>query len=95
MRQWTRDVVAGLDVDVPRICAERYDQPGRKRRSESPVVGGSGAPVVCVPGGAIYVRTCSHTLEMTTDPSPTEAATRLMELARTSPTAKIPGCDVA
>lgn len=55
----------------------------------------SGAQIGFVPGGELYVRTCSHTLEMTTDPSPTEAATRLTELARTSPTAKIPGCDVA
>lgn len=46
-------------------------------------------------GAVIYSRTCSHTFEMTTEPSPTEAATRLTELARTSPTAKIPGCDVA
>lgn len=94
-RQWTHDVAAGLDVDGSRISSERYDRLGRKRMSESPVDGGSGAPVGCVPGGEIYVRTCSHTLEMTTDPSPTEAATRLTELARTSPTAKIPGCDVA
>jgi len=37
----------------------------------------------------------SHTLEMTTDPSPTDDATRLTDPARTSPTAKMPGCDVA
>src|SRR5208283_5919314 len=39
--------------------------------------------------------TNSHTLEITTDPSPTEDATRLTEPARTSPTAKMPGNDVA
>ena len=39
--------------------------------------------------------TCSHTREMTTDPSPTALATRLTDPARTSPTAKIPGCEVA
>jgi hypothetical protein len=32
---------------------------------------------------------------MTTDPSPTDDATRFTEPARTSPTAKMPGCDVA
>ena len=37
----------------------------------------------------------SHTLEITTDPSPTEDATRLTEPARTSPTAKMPGNEVA
>src|SRR5262249_37115675 len=39
--------------------------------------------------------TCSQTLEITTDPSPTAEATRLTEPARTSPTAKMPGCEVA
>ena len=39
--------------------------------------------------------TNSQTLEITTDPSPTDEATRLTEPARTSPTAKMPGCDVA
>src|SRR6202040_4067445 len=39
--------------------------------------------------------TNSQTLEITTDPSPTEEATRLTEPARTSPTAKIPGSEVA
>src|SRR4029077_18587671 len=39
--------------------------------------------------------TNSHTLEITTDPSPTEDATRLTEPARTSPTAKMPGSEVA
>src|ERR1700732_1223937 len=42
-----------------------------------------------------YRLTCSQTLEMTTDPSPTEEATRLTEPARTSPTAKTPGSEVA
>lgn len=37
----------------------------------------------------------SHAFEMTTDPSPTDEATRFTEPARTSPTAKIPGRDVA
>src|ERR1700726_3795286 len=36
-----------------------------------------------------------QTLEITTDPSPTEEATRLTEPARTSPTAKTPGSAVA
>ena len=39
--------------------------------------------------------TNSQTLEITTDPSPTEEATRLTEPARTSPTAKMPGSEVA
>jgi len=39
--------------------------------------------------------TNSHTLEITTDPSPTEDATRFTEPARTSPTAKMPGSEVA
>lgn len=39
--------------------------------------------------------TCSQTLEITTDPSPTELATRFTDPARTSPTAKTPGTDVA
>src|SRR6185437_6064799 len=39
--------------------------------------------------------TNSQTLEITTEPSPTEEATRLTEPARTSPTAKIPGIEVA
>src|SRR6202521_4608063 len=39
--------------------------------------------------------TNSQTLEITTDPSPTEEATRLTEPARTSPTAKTPGSEVA
>src|ERR1700722_18430703 len=42
-----------------------------------------------------FSRTCSQTLEITTDPSPTAEATRLTDPARTSPTAKIPGWDVA
>jgi hypothetical protein len=95
MRLWTRDILAGLDVDVSRVSAERHYEPARKRRSQSPVGGGSGAPAGCMQGGEIYVRTCSHTFEMTTEPSPTDAATRLTEFARTSPTAKIPGWDVA
>ncbi len=37
----------------------------------------------------------SHTLEITTEPSPTAEATRLTEPARTSPTANTPGNDVA
>src|ERR1700681_3011198 len=39
--------------------------------------------------------TNSHTLEITTDPSATEDANRLTEPARTSPTAKMPGSEVA
>jgi hypothetical protein len=39
--------------------------------------------------------TNSHTLEITTEPSPTEEATRLTDPDRTSPTAKIPEHDVA
>src|SRR5258708_37466593 len=39
--------------------------------------------------------TNSQTLDITTDPSPTEEATRLTEPARTSPTAKTPGNEVA
>src|ERR1035441_9957891 len=35
------------------------------------------------------------TLEITTDPSPTEEATRLTDPARTSPTANMPGSEVA
>src|ERR1700677_4766594 len=42
-----------------------------------------------------YRLTNSQTLEITTDPSPTEEATRLTEPARTSPTAKTPGSEVA
>src|SRR5262249_13535778 len=38
---------------------------------------------------------CSQTLEITTEPSPTAEATRLTEPARTSPTAKMPGWEVA
>ncbi len=38
---------------------------------------------------------CDQTFEMTTDPSPTAEATRFTDPALTSPTAKIPGCDVA
>jgi len=37
----------------------------------------------------------SQTLEITTDPSPTADATRLTDPARTSPTAKTPGQEVA
>ena len=36
-----------------------------------------------------------QTFEITTEPSPTAEATRLMEAARTSPTAKTPGQEVA
>jgi hypothetical protein len=39
--------------------------------------------------------TNSHTFDMTTEPSPTDEATRLTDPARTSPTAKMPGRDVA
>jgi L,D-transpeptidase catalytic domain len=39
--------------------------------------------------------TNSHTLEITTEPSPTEEATRLTDPARTSPTANTPGSEVA
>src|SRR5580658_10287738 len=39
--------------------------------------------------------TNSQTLEITTEPSPTEEATRLTDPDRTSPTAKSPGRDVA
>src|SRR5208282_4607946 len=39
--------------------------------------------------------TNSQTFEMTTDPSPTDEATRFTEPARTSPTAKMPGIEVA
>src|ERR1700733_7829429 len=39
--------------------------------------------------------TYSQTFEITTEPSPTDEATRLTEPARTSPTAKMPGSDVA
>ena len=42
-----------------------------------------------------YRLTNSQTLEITTDPSPTEEATRLTDPARTSPTAKTPGSEVA
>ncbi len=38
---------------------------------------------------------CRQTSEITTDPSPTPEATRLTDPARTSPTAKMPGQDVA
>lgn len=36
-----------------------------------------------------------HTCEITTEPSPTDDATRLTDPARTSPTAKMPGHEVA
>src|ERR1700733_10876074 len=39
--------------------------------------------------------TNSQTLEITTEPSPTEEATRLTDPARTSPTANTPGIEVA
>src|SRR5262249_5345950 len=39
--------------------------------------------------------TCSQTLEITTEPSPTAEATRFTDPARTSPTAKMPGQEVA
>src|SRR5580693_2177135 len=39
--------------------------------------------------------TNSQTLEITTDPSPTDDATRFTEPARTSPTAKMPGSELA
>src|SRR5665213_787283 len=41
-----------------------------------------------------YRLTNSQTLEITTEPSPTEEATRLTDPARTSPTAKTPGSEV-
>lgn len=44
---------------------------------------------------ALAAATWSQTFEMTTDPSPTAEATRLTEPARTSPTAKMPGQEVA
>src|ERR1700676_3429443 len=49
------------------------------------------------PGREVYRQrlTNSQTLEITTDPSPTEEATRLTDPARTSPTAKMPGSEVA
>ena len=39
----------------------------------------------------VFCLTCSQTLEITTDPSPTAEATRFTDPARTSPTAKMPG----
>jgi hypothetical protein len=39
--------------------------------------------------------TCAQTREITTDPSPTEEATRLTDPARTSPTAKMPRQEVS
>jgi len=40
---------------------------------------------------AAFCLTCSQTLEITTEPSPTAEATRFTDPARTSPTAKMPG----
>jgi hypothetical protein len=40
---------------------------------------------------AVFCLTCSQTLEITTEPSPTAEATRFTDPARTSPTAKMPG----
>jgi hypothetical protein len=42
-----------------------------------------------------YPFRCSQTFEMTTEPSPTDEATLFTDPDRTSPTAKIPGRDVA
>jgi hypothetical protein len=39
----------------------------------------------------VFCLTCSQTLEITTEPSPTAEATRFTDPARTSPTAKMPG----
>jgi hypothetical protein len=39
----------------------------------------------------VFCLTCSQTLEITTDPSPTAEATRFTDPARTSPTANMPG----
>jgi hypothetical protein len=50
--------------------------------------GRGGAAIPDVAGqSAAHPRTCSHTFEITTEPSPTDEATRFTEPARTSPTA--------
>ena len=45
----------------------------------------------CIAPQVVFCLTCSQTLEITTEPSPTAEATRFTDPARTSPTAKMPG----
>jgi hypothetical protein len=45
----------------------------------------------CIAPQVAFCLTCSQTLEITTEPSPTAEATRFTDSARTSPTAKMPG----
>ena len=85
-----------VEIDLPgRSLVDRV-VPRRTRDAQTVVAGASSRPAVrsASPDRRI-ASTCSHTAEMTTDPSPTAEATRLTESARTSPTTKIPSCDVA
>src|SRR6202023_4328921 len=49
----------------------------------------------CIAPQVVFCLTCSQTLEITTEPSPTAEATRFTDPARTSPTAKMPGNEAA
>ena len=72
-------------VAVWDINGESAEETARLIRLASAEIAAGAAPQV------VFCLTCSQTLEITTEPSPTAEATRFTDPARTSPTAKMPG----
>ena len=85
-----------LPEDVRRSIAMARESALRETR-QTTVAGAfsSSAAAFRAASASRIASTCSHTFEMTTDPSPTAEATRLTEPARTSPTTKMPSWEVA
>lgn len=92
LRSWVIKAEATADPRRNVALADRGGQAAGARKRRAPARQRN--PTQSAPAVApqvMFCLTCSQTLEITTEPSPTAEATRFTDPARTSPTAKMPG----